>query len=161
MNHDPENFDQVQKLLRLKRYEQPRPGYHEDFLREFQSRQRSDILRRPLRELIWERIEGLVPTFHVPGYAYGAAMALFFGVAMVVTQFDQETPIDQAEAIASSGPEAVSSTAGRTHFALNHEPDVELSGLEQLRTLASSIPSKSRHYVLQSTPVSYERPAGF
>ena len=37
----------VSKLLRLKRYEQPPPGYFDDFLREFQRRQRAEALRRP------------------------------------------------------------------------------------------------------------------
>ena len=34
--NEPEK--QVQKLIRLKRFEEPRDGYFEDFLKEFQSR---------------------------------------------------------------------------------------------------------------------------
>ena len=37
----------LSKLLRLKRYEQPPPGYFDDFLHEFQRRQRAEALRRP------------------------------------------------------------------------------------------------------------------
>jgi hypothetical protein len=38
--------DQVGRLLRLKRYEQPPPGYFENFLQEFRRRQRDELLRR-------------------------------------------------------------------------------------------------------------------
>jgi len=157
MNQEEENFDQVQKLLRLKRYEQPRPGFHEDFLREFHSRQRAELIRRPLRQIVWERIQSMLPEFNVPGYAYGAAMAVFFGVAMVITQMDGEDP-SQLGVVA----EAVSAGADRTQLALNAEPSsVKISDLEEMHALASNSSAASRHYVLQAQPVSYERPVGF
>src|ERR1700754_745127 len=39
----------IQKLLKLKRYEAPPSGFHENFLKEFRRRQRVDLLRRTLR----------------------------------------------------------------------------------------------------------------
>ena len=53
----------VSKLLRLKRYEKPPPGYFDDFLREFQRRQRVEALRRPGWAIFWERIVSIAPTF--------------------------------------------------------------------------------------------------
>jgi hypothetical protein len=46
-----ENFDdnEIGKLLRVKRYEQPPPGYFENFLHEFHRRQRDELLRQPIR----------------------------------------------------------------------------------------------------------------
>jgi hypothetical protein len=40
--------DEIGRLLRLKRYEQPPPGYFENFLREFRRRQRDESLRRSI-----------------------------------------------------------------------------------------------------------------
>ena len=46
----------IEKLIRLKRYEQPREGYFQEFLREFQRRQRAELLQRSARGLLLERI---------------------------------------------------------------------------------------------------------
>ena len=43
-----QDFTDLQKLLRLKRHEQPPPGYHERFLREFQRRQRQAGVQVPV-----------------------------------------------------------------------------------------------------------------
>ena len=45
---DEFNDNEIARLLRLKRYEQPPPGYFENFLHEFHRRQRDEILRQPL-----------------------------------------------------------------------------------------------------------------
>ena len=66
----------VSKLLRLKRYEQPPPGYFDDFLHEFQRRQRAEALRQPSWAALWERIASIAPTFRVPQFAYAAILIL-------------------------------------------------------------------------------------
>lgn len=49
--------DELQSLLRLKRYEQPEEGYFDDFLQEFQERQRSELLQTSARGLVMERVK--------------------------------------------------------------------------------------------------------
>lgn len=51
-----ENFKQVQRLVALKRHEQPDDAYFEEFLDEFHRRQRQELLQRSSRSLFFERI---------------------------------------------------------------------------------------------------------
>src|SRR4029450_13703247 len=52
---DEFNDNEIARLLRLKRYEQPPPGYFENFLHEFHRRQRDEMLRQPLWRICLER----------------------------------------------------------------------------------------------------------
>src|SRR5437763_11577756 len=49
--------NEIGRLLRLKRYEQPPPGYFEDFLHEFHRRQRDELLRQPLWRIAFDRAQ--------------------------------------------------------------------------------------------------------
>ena len=75
-NHD----EQVRKIVSLKRYETPRDGYFEDFLAEFQERQRSELLHRSSTSLFFERVStwfrevGSVKWVAGAGVAYAALM---------------------------------------------------------------------------------------
>jgi hypothetical protein len=136
----------VSKLLRLKRYEQPPPGYFEDFLREFQKRQRAEALRRPAWAVFWDRVTSIAPTFRVPQFAYAAILLLAAGVStLIVTQ-------QPAGTIAKSdGP--------RTSLSLTPSKPVTITDtLPVSARTGGSLPS---HYVLQSRPVSNEQPLSF
>ena len=50
-----DEFQDLQRLLRLKRHEAPPPAYFEDFMAEFHRRQREELLRRPLWRLALDR----------------------------------------------------------------------------------------------------------
>ncbi len=77
----------VSKLLRLKRYEKPPPAYFDDFLREFQRRQRAEALRRPAWAMFWDRVTSIAPTFRVPQFAYAAIFVLAAAAStLIVTQ---------------------------------------------------------------------------
>lgn len=47
----------IQDLIRLKRHEKPEDGYFDDFLVEFQQRQRSELLNTSARGLFLERVK--------------------------------------------------------------------------------------------------------
>ncbi len=49
--------NELQDLIKLKRYEQPEEGYFDSFLSEFQERQRSEMLKTSARGLLVERVK--------------------------------------------------------------------------------------------------------
>ena len=55
---DPFGNDEIARLLRLKRYEQPPADYYENFLSEFRRRQRDELLRQPVWRICFERAQG-------------------------------------------------------------------------------------------------------
>ena len=132
--------EQISKLLRLKRYEQPRPGYFEDFLQEFQDRQRAELIRRPLWEIAWDRVASLAPSFQVPRMAYAVIVALAVAAsAMIIVR--PGTP-------GSSGTLA----ANRSTLSLTSPQPVTIG--EAVPVAMTSTGSPSVHYVLPTRPAS-------
>ena len=142
MDQDPD----VSKLLRLKRYEKPPPGYFDDFLREFQRRQRTEALRRPGWAIFWDQIASIAPTFRVPQFAYAVILMLAAAAsALIITQ---QPPGTLAQADSS-----------RTSFSLTSSKPVTIT--DTLPVSAQPGGSLPSHYVLQPRPVSNEQPLSF
>lgn len=76
-----EDFQDLQRLLRLKRHERPPEGYLESFAGEFQRRQREEMLRRSSRSLFIERLGTFIAGFGAPRWAYAAGAA--YAAAMI------------------------------------------------------------------------------
>ncbi|RBP44518.1 hypothetical protein DES53_104339 [Roseimicrobium gellanilyticum] len=77
------DFEDIQRLIRLKRHEQPPPGFVDDFVGRLQHRQRAELLQQSARGLLWERIntyfEGLfAPKWGFAGATVMALVAVFF-----------------------------------------------------------------------------------
>jgi hypothetical protein len=136
----------LSKLLRLKRYEQPPPGYFEDFLREFQRRQRTEALRRPSWSLLWERLASIAPAFRVPRVAYAAILMIAAVASSLILTQQPAGMIAQVDGSRAS----LSLTASKPVTITDTLPVSARSG--------GSLPS---HYVLQSRPVSNEQPLSF
>jgi hypothetical protein len=49
------DFENLQRIIRLKKYESPNDDFLEDFVARFRERQRSELLRQSARGLLWER----------------------------------------------------------------------------------------------------------
>src|SRR5687768_15963825 len=71
MNSQPDNFEQIRKLLALKRYEQPPPGYFESLSARIITRIESAESDRPG---LWERL----------GFAFGSKPAFVCALGVVV-----------------------------------------------------------------------------
>ena len=71
-------YQEVQNLIRLKRYEEPGNAYFEDFLESFHNRQREELLQHSSRSLLMERVSTWLSGWRNGSkwiYAAGAAYA--------------------------------------------------------------------------------------
>jgi hypothetical protein len=160
--HDSEDRD-IATLLRLKRFEQPPPGYFEDFLHEFHCRQRDDLLRQPLWRICLDRAHDFMFKLNVPSLTSypAAATALLIFAAVITIKVHQ--------------------TSERPNFAENHQVLSIPAKSDSEWTLASPVsatrvlstkPLRSNsmlpthratqpRYVLDSVPVSYDSTVRF
>jgi hypothetical protein len=138
----------ISKLLRLKRYEQPPPGYYDDFMREFHRRQRAEMMQRPSWGAAWERLTSYVASFHVPQFAYASIVAMAIGASIVILIPKQ-----------TEAPALAQSSASNPSFSLTSARPVTIS--DTLPVSAPADGSLPPHYVLQSRPVSNEKPLSF
>ena len=83
---DPFGTDEIARLLRLKRYEQPPPAYFENFVSEFRRQHRDDLLRQPFWRTWFERAQGFAVQYNVRSLAsYGAGIAAAVACAAVIS----------------------------------------------------------------------------
>jgi hypothetical protein len=73
---------ELQDLIGLKKYEQPEEGYFDEFLVEFQQRQRSEMLNTSARGLLVERTKAWFSEFGSLRWVIGAGTA-YAAVALV------------------------------------------------------------------------------
>ena len=149
----------IQKLLRLKRHEQPPAGYHEKFLQDFHRRQRSEMLQQPVWKIALERMGAFFSERSVGSFGYGMATAAVLAFAGIASfeMLNGGGPLQVAKVNPpiSSQPVAV----------VTPSSDFNLKGLahQQNATLPepASMGVTNPHYVIDSRPVSYERPFSF
>src|SRR2546429_429987 len=89
--------DDIHTLLRLKRYEQPPPAYFENFLAEFQKRQRAEMLKRSVWQLARDRVQAFFETDRNGAIGYATAMAVVL-VAAAITAVNIVSPHNSATA---------------------------------------------------------------
>ena len=159
MPNHPLDETQLQALLRLKRHEQPPPGYFDDLLHGIHRRQREELLRRPGWLISLERLR----TFFAPlrvDWAHAASMAalLVLGIAVIRVALPDrvsERPQLAGNANAIPGQRLVS------------EPMLTLdsSGLAGLTAgadkraalnQAPADPDAPTRFIIDTQPVSYE-----
>jgi hypothetical protein len=92
--------DRIARLLRLKRYELPPPGFFENFLDEFRRRrQRDESLREPLWSICVDRVRDFMLRHNTRPLAWcSAGMAALVGCAAVIsiTLFQQPNSTELA-----------------------------------------------------------------
>ena len=100
---DPFGNDEIARLLRLKRYEQPPPAYFENFLHEFRRRQRDELLRQPPWRICFERAQGFAVQCNVRSLAsYAAGIAAVVACVAVISIRIYQQPDTTQFAVQSS-----------------------------------------------------------
>jgi hypothetical protein len=158
---DDFNDNEIGKLLRLKRYEQPPPEYFENFLHEFHRRQRDQLLREPLWRLCLQRAHDFMFRLNVPSlasYPVAAAAILICAAVISLKVYQTAQPVQFAQ----------QTSAIVNQSSANLESDWSLAKPVSTRDFSSPLfrTVKARahthraaappRYVLDSVPVSYE-----
>ena len=158
---DPLSEEQIGKLLRLKKYEQPPPGYFENFLHEFHRRQRDELLREPVWRIALQRTQDFLFRLNIPGVASYPAMATARVIfAAVISLKVYQTPETVNVAAQNRTPVVATTTVADSNWSLSNPVTTRDLGPSLVRSVKDS--SKTHRvaapprYVLDSTPVSYE-----
>jgi hypothetical protein len=156
-----DQFDdkEISTLLRLKRYEQPPPGYFENFLHEFHRRQRDELLREPLWRICLQRAQDFMLRLNVPTLtSYPAAVTAVLVGAAILSLKIYQTPVTPTVAehnrpVISAPVSADSNWTLQTPVATRVVSAPLQNFTEKVRTHRAAAPPR---YVLDSVPVSYE-----
>ncbi len=155
---DEFNDNEIARLLRLKRYEQPPPGYFENFLHEFHRRQRDELLRQPLWRICLERTHTLMLRLDVRSLAsYPAAVTAVLVCAAVISLKIYQQP--ETARVALQSPPALSVPANAEELNLASPVATQILRTQPVRSFHESAQTHRAappRYVLDSVPVSYE-----
>lgn len=160
-----DQFDdnEIGKLLRLKKFEQPPPGYFDNFLHEFHRRQRDELLRQPLWRICWQRAQDFMLSLNVPALSsYPAAVTAVLVCAAVISLKIYQTP-EPATFAAQDRQVIIAPVNAEAEWTLASPAANRVLGAQPLRNSNQSARAHRAatppRYVLDSVPVSYE--AGF
>lgn len=150
---------QVQQLLRLKRFEQPPPGYFDQGLDELHYRMRAGAINRSTRFSRLQEFFSNLNSFRVPQSAYAGAFAIFLVVATLMgTGVWSPRPKFDVSYNASAA-------AGQNSSAGIFGGRIQLSALksDQQEMFPTIKPSDTvtPRYILGGQPVSYNTPSSF
>jgi hypothetical protein len=156
-----DEFDdrEIARLLRLKRYEQPPPGYFENFLHEFHRRQRDELLRQPLWRICLERAHTFMLGLDVRSLtSYPAAVTAVLVCAAIISLKIYQQP--ETARVALQSPPAISTpVSAGGELNLGSPVSMQILRTQPVRTFDESAQTHRAappRYVLDSVPVSYE-----
>jgi len=153
---------EIAKLLRLKRYEQPPPGYFENFLHEFHRRQRDELLRQPVWRICLDRAHDFIFRLNLPtltSYPVAAAAVLICAAVISLQIYQTPEPARFTRDRPALGGFSAAGSAD-AEWTLASPVATRVFGTQPLRKSNESAythrAATPPRYVLDSVPVSYE-----
>jgi hypothetical protein len=147
--------DDISKLLRLKRFEQPSPEYFERFLEDFKERQRSQLLREPAWRIAWDRMCAFFGEQMPARVGYGLASTAVLAAAAIASFNILESRPADIVSVPDRHPAAQTST-------LSLDTSVQLPGLPSIVPGTDPTASvSSPRYIMDARPVSYDSTRSF
>ncbi len=102
-------FNDIQRLIRLKRHEQPPQGFVDDFVASLHERQRSEMLQGSARGLLWERVTTYFADLLNPKWAWAGATAM----ALLMSAWMMRPAGTASQQVAQSNHAATSSLVAK------------------------------------------------
>lgn len=149
--------NEIQMLLRLKRYEQPPPEYWDSFVSEFRRRQRAEMLRQPLWRIAVDRVGAFFSEHSMPRHAYAVA-TLAVVAAGAIAAVGIISPAGPSSQLAAAGPKGgtVRPVDTRSAVALGERGRLPTLIDEPARPRMRTAVNGGTRYVIDARPVSYE-----
>lgn len=152
-----DEFDdnEIGRLLRLKRYEQPPPAYFENFLHEFHRRQRDELLRQPLWRIALGRAQDFMMSLNVARIAsYPVAVTAVLICAAVISLKMYQTTASPK--VAHLPPVIPAQHATEDAWSLAAPVSTRITVTQPHTHFSTHRAATPPRYVLDSMPVSYE-----
>ena len=123
-----EPISDIQKLIRLKRFEAPQEEAVDDFLEEFQRRQRSQALTGSSTKLLFERVTTFMSSFGNTRWVFAAG-----GVYACVMAFALVKPTVSPMGAQPSNSGSVNPVGSKGSAIINQTPSYELNKVNPVR----------------------------
>lgn len=154
------NDNEISKLLRLKRFEQPPPGYFDNFLHEFHRRQRNELLRQPLWRICADRARDFVFQFNLSTLTSSpVAVTVVLICAAILSLRIYQTP-QPARVALKDRPVLAAPVSADDEWTLASPVATRVFSTRSLRNMTENAQTHRSgtppRYVLDSVPVSYE-----
>ncbi len=153
---------QLQALLRLKRHEQPPPGYFDDLLKNIHRRQREELLHQPAWKISLERLRTFFGSMRLDwNYAGTMAAVLLIGIGAIQIALPTRQPAQQqqfAQTIPSSPQENVATVSADKEQFITLQPGNPSLAIRKTKRPVQNNPQPGMptRFVIDAQPASYE-----